>query len=191
MQAAACDLAVAVPAQADVHNIIGLALPEAVAALFPRLDAKQRAHMQARYSENYRLLDVHPVALFPGVVDTLAVLRGRGHQLAIATSKSRAGLNRILGAQAMGAMFDATRCADETASKPHPQMLQALLQYFSVTAERAVMIGDTTYDLEMAQCIDMPRIGVAYGAHHPDRLRAYQPEMVLDSIERLLSWRGA
>lgn len=190
MQAAARDLAVAVPAEAEVHNIIGLALPEAVKVLFPALSDALRADIQLQYSSNYRLLDTRPVDLFAGVDDTLAVLRQKGHQLAIATSKSRAGLDRILSAQSMAVTFDATRCADETASKPHPQMLHELLQYFSVAADQAVMVGDTTYDMEMAKVIDMPRIGVAYGAHHPDRLKVYQPEMVLDSIDQLLLWRG-
>lgn len=190
MQAAARDLAVAVPSAAEVHNIIGLALPVAVAELFPALNNEARLNIQSQYSSNYRLLDTHPVDLFPGVDETLAVLRQSGHQLAIATSKSRAGLDRILSAQSMGVMFDATRCADETASKPHPLMLHELLEHFSVTVDQAVMVGDTTYDMEMAKVIGMPRIGVAYGAHHPDRLKAYQPEMVLDSINQLLLWRG-
>ncbi|MBE8717729.1 HAD-IA family hydrolase [Cellvibrio polysaccharolyticus] len=190
MQAAARDLAVAVPAEADVHNIIGLALPVAVEVLFPALSDALRADIQLQYSSNYRLLDTRPVDLFAGVDETLAVLRQKGHQLAIATSKSRAGLDRILSAQSMAVTFDATRCADETASKPHPQMLHELLQHFSVAADQAVMVGDTTYDMEMAKVIDMPRIGVAYGAHHPDRLKVYQPEMVLDSIDQLLLWRG-
>lgn len=190
MQAAARDLAARVPEAAEVHNIIGLALPVAVSELFPRLDVAAQTLIRERYSENYRLLDSQPVDLFAGVSETLEALRQKGHHLAIATSKSRAGLDRILDAQNMASVFDATRCADETASKPHPLMLNELLAHFAVSAGEAVMIGDTTYDMEMAQVIDMPRIGVSYGAHHPQRLKPYRPEMLLDAIDHLLRWRG-
>lgn len=190
MQAAAFDLGLAVPGEGEVHNIIGLALPVAIAHLFAGQGEPVCEAIKERYAENYRLLDQYPVDLFPGVMDTLGVLREKGHQLAVATSKSRAGLDRIFQALGLADFFDASRCADETASKPHPQMLHELLAHFAVTADEAVMIGDTTYDMEMAQVIDMPRIAVSYGAHHPERMAVYQPEMTLDSIAPLLHWRG-
>jgi len=188
MQQAATDLSIPVPSVSAVHNIIGLGLPESLSVLFPQMDESAHHQVRARYSENYLQLDKQPAPLFEGALDTLSALREQGHLLAVATGKSRAGLNRILGALNMEHYFDASRCADETASKPHPLMLEQLLEQFSLTAADAVMIGDTTYDMEMAQRANMSRIAVTFGAHHIDRLLPYQPLMQLDTIPQLLGW---
>lgn len=172
-----------------IHNIIGLGLPEALSQLFPTIKDSERGKLRERYAEHFIRLDQEKASeFFPHVKETLNVLRHRGYKLALATGKSRKGLDRILEALEMSDYFDATRCADETASKPHPLMLKELLAHFDACAGRSVMIGDTEYDMEMAMSIDMPRIAVSYGAHHIDRLHQYKPELCLDQFDKLLDW---
>jgi len=176
-------------ADAAVHNIIGLGLPEAIHRLFPAASLAERTRLRDLYASHFIRLDAEKSSdFFPGVQETLGELRGRGYKLAIATGKSRKGLDRILRDLGMHDYFDATRCADETASKPHPLMLEELLDFFAVGAPDAVMVGDTEYDMEMAKVIDMPRIAVSYGAHHIDRLHPYEPELCLDRFDELLGW---
>lgn len=172
-----------------IHNIIGLGLPEAIFRLYPHISDTERARLRDFYAANFIRLDQEKSSdFFPLVPETLASLRSQGHLLSIATGKSRKGLDRILGGLGMETYFDATRCADETASKPHPLMLEQLLAQFDVAPKDAVMIGDTEYDMEMARCINMPRIAVSYGAHHIDRLHQYEPELCLDQFDQLLDW---
>lgn len=191
MQRAAEDLGWVLPEDHEVHNVIGLGLPEAIRYLYPAADQWGLQRLRDQYAHHFLALDrSNPSVFFPEVLDTLTRLRSVGHTLAIATGKSRRGLDRILDSMGMSNFFHATRCADETASKPHPLMLEQLLNEFTVAADQAVMIGDTEYDMDMAQRIDMPRIAVSYGAHHIDRLRAYEPEMCMDCFSDLLKWRA-
>jgi len=172
-----------------VHNIIGLGLPEALSQLFPTRTDVERGKLRERYAEHFIRLDQEKASeFFPQVIETLEILRNKGHCLAIATGKARKGLDRILRDLKLHDYFDATRCADETASKPHPLMLEELLAHFDTSAEKSVMIGDTEYDMEMARAINMSRIAVSYGAHHIDRLYQYQPELCLDQFDQLLDW---
>lgn len=173
-----------------IHNIIGLGLPEAIHQLYPDTDLSDRQSLRDAYAGRFLSLDeARPSDFFPGVMDTLCRLKADGHILTIATGKSRKGLDRIFGVLGVADLFHASRCADETASKPDPLMLEELLNEFGVAPDAAVMIGDTEYDMEMARRIDMPRIAVSYGAHHIDRLHIYQPELCLDQFEHLLSWK--
>lgn len=173
-----------------IHNIIGLGLPEAIFRLYPQVTDLERARLRDFYAAHFIRLDEEKSSdFFPSVTLTLESLRNQGHTLTIATGKSRKGLDRILKDLGMSNYFDATRCADETASKPHPLMLEQLLSHFSVQAQDAVMIGDTEYDMEMAMRIAMPRIAVSYGAHHIDRLHQYKPELCLDHFDQLLAWQ--
>jgi len=173
-----------------IHNIIGLGLPEAIHRLYPDVELSGRQLLRDAYATHFLSLDeMRPSDFFPGVMDTLEYLKTDGHTLTIATGKSRKGLDRIFGVLGVADFFHATRCADETASKPDPLMLQELLLEFGVDAGEAVMIGDTEYDMEMARLIDMPRIAVSYGAHHIDRLHSYQPELCLDHFDQLLAWK--
>lgn len=189
MQSAARDMGWEPLEPATIHNIIGLGLPEAILHLYPQVSAHDRSLLRDHYAANFIRLDEEKASnLFPRVTETLSILREQGHLLTIATGKSRKGLDRILGALGMGEYFDATRCADETISKPHPRMLEEILQQFNLPAQEAVMIGDTEYDMEMARRINMPRIAVSYGAHHIDRLRVYTPELCLDQIDGILDW---
>lgn len=172
-----------------IHNIIGLGLPEAILHLYPQVSDPERARLRDFYAGNFvRLYEEKSSDFFPVVPETLEALRNQGHLLTIATGKSRKGLDRILADLGMSDYFDATRCADETASKPHPLMLEQLLTHFNTKAQGAVMIGDTEYDMEMARSIAMPRIAVSYGAHHIDRLHQYEPELCLDQFDELLAW---
>lgn len=189
MQLAARDMGWEPLAGHLIHNIIGLGLPEAILHLYPHVSDVERARLRDFYAANFIRLDEEKSSdFFPLVQETLGTLRSQGHILTIATGKSRKGLDRILSDLDMTDYFDATRCADETASKPHPLMLEELLTHFNVGADDAVMIGDTEYDMEMAMRIAMPRIAVSYGAHHIDRLHQYKPELCLDQFDQLLAW---
>src|SRR5690554_8211741 len=139
MQMAAEDLGWNPPETAEVHNIIGLGLPEAIAKLYPTISSLSYEQLRERYVYHFLNLDKQqPSALFPGVLETLEYLREQGHQLTVATGKSRRGLDRILDTLGMTSFFHCTRCADETASKPHPLMLTQLLTEFSRSEERRV-----------------------------------------------------
>lgn len=190
MQAAAMDMGWEPLADADIHEIIGLGLPEALRQLYPDVGDNKRAQLRDAYAQRFVAFDLQqPAAFFPGVRETLDHLRSAGHSLAVATGKSRRGLDRILGAMELAGYFDATRCADETASKPNPLMLHQLLAEFELSAGESVMVGDTEYDMAMAAAINMPRIAVSYGAHHIDRLRSFDPELCLGEFSGLLAWK--
>ncbi len=190
MQQSALDLDLAAPSDEAVHNIIGLGMYEALAQLFPEVEPEQYHLIRQRYSEHYLSGDLaQPTALFPSVMETLTRLREEGHLLTVATGKSRQGLDRVLSAMQLEGFFHGSRCADETASKPHPLMLEELLLEFAHPVEEAVMLGDTEYDMGMARQIHMPRIAVSYGAHHIDRLRPFEPELCLDEFGALLNWQ--
>ena len=189
MQRAAGDCGHVVLTQTAIKNIIGLGLPEALLALYPDLPDAERARLQAAYSRRFVESEEVPCEFFPGVRETLEQLRADGHRLAVATGKSRRGLTRVLAGLGMSDYFDATRCADETRSKPHPQMLHELLAELAVPVSRAVMVGDTEYDMAMAREAGMPRVAVDYGAHAVERLLAYEPGLVLSQFPELLAWR--
>jgi len=185
MQQAAVSLGEVVPSVDAVRNIIGLGLPEAIIILFPTLDAARRELVRQQYAHHFIAGSPDKIQLFDGVVALLEQLRDEGVLLAVATGKSRLGLNRVLEQTQLGDYFVATRCADETASKPHPLMLQELLAHTNIAAHEAVMIGDTSYDLEMAQQLNMPRIGVTYGVHSVDILQSYQPLAIVNDVYQL------
>lgn len=191
MQLAAKEIGWQVLEDHEVHEIIGLGLPEALRALYPEADDKGLELLRQTYAKHFIELDqAVPAVLFPGVRDTLDHLKNEGHHLAVATGKARKGLTRMLQMMDMVDYFDATRCADETASKPNPLMLNELLGHFARKVDEAVMLGDTEFDMGMAKVIDMPRIAVSYGAHHIDRLKKYEPELCMDHFPELLGWRG-
>lgn len=164
-------------------NIIGLGLPEAMAVLFPQ-HPELHTEIQAAYAAHY-VPRSQQTRLFDGVEALLQRLQQQGIVLAVATGKSRAGLDRVLADSGIAAYFSVTRCASETRSKPHPQMLQEILDVTGIVAADALMVGDTSYDLEMAQRIAMPRIGVSYGVHSAERLQQYQPLAVVRDVAGL------
>lgn len=185
MQQAAYVLGEPVPSVSDVRHIIGLGLPEAIALLFPKASAVAREAIRQQYAQHFIAHSAAKSELFAGAEPLLAQLTQQGYLLAIATGKSRLGLDRVLAQTGIGHYFVATRCADETASKPHPLMLQELLAYTQTSPQDSIMIGDTSYDMEMAQTIEMPRLAVSYGVHSIDTLKQYQPMAIVNSLYQL------
>ena len=185
LQLSAADAGLPVPSIGAAKNIVGLGLDEVMAELFPGVDSATTANLRASYSAHFVREDSTPSAFYPGVREHLEKLRERGYTLAVATGKSRKGLDRVLAAVDMTDFFHSTRCADETASKPHPAMLFSLLDEFCLAPEAALMVGDTSYDMEMARTAQVPRLAVSYGAHSRQRLLAYQPIACIDEFEAI------
>ncbi|WP_296059965.1 HAD-IA family hydrolase [uncultured Amphritea sp.] len=188
MQKAARDLNQPELSDEAVRNIIGLGLPEAIQALIPGVDDALIPQLRERYGHYYLHADETPTALFEGVEQTLVNLKQKGFRLAVATGKSRRGLQRIFTDTGLEYLFETSRCADETTSKPHPHMLEEILEETGLNPSDAVMIGDTEFDLEMGVRAGMDTIAVSYGAHHIDRLRQYNPVLVMHRFPELESW---
>lgn len=179
------------PARSDaqIKGIIGLGLPEAIASLYPAfVEAEQQALFRRHYTEHYLALEQQPSRLFPGVAEALRAFRQQGFQLAVATGKSRAGLDRVLQGRGWQEYFDITRCADETASKPAPLMIEEILAHCGVAPARALMVGDSTFDLEMANNAGVDAVGVSYGAQSVEMLRRCSPRMVVEQFSELQDW---
>lgn len=170
-----------------VRNIIGLGLPEALRTLFPAAQPGVLERLREDYARHFIAADQQPCAFFPGVKGTLDALRARGCALAVATGKSRRGLDRVLANLGMSRYFEATRCADETRSKPHPQMLHELLSELGAGPDQALMVGDTEYDLAMANAAGMASVAVRYGAHAPERLAGHRPLATLERFDQLIA----
>ncbi|OWW22098.1 HAD-IA family hydrolase [Noviherbaspirillum denitrificans] len=187
IQAAARDLGLPVPDDKQAAYVIGLGLAEAMQAVVPGLEAKHYPHMVERYRYHYLTKD-KGLTLFEGAREMLADLAHEGYFLAVATGKSRVGLNRALDAANLLSVFDATRCADETFSKPHPAMLQELTRELGQDMRRTLMIGDTTHDLQMAANAGAAGVGVHYGAHTAPELQALDPLFIASSVSDLHTW---
>jgi phosphoglycolate phosphatase len=187
IQAAAKDIGVSVPSDAAAAHVIGLGLAEAMQAVLPDIDPALYPRMVERYRYHYLAKD-HELVLFPGVRPMLEELSQAGYFLAVATGKSRVGLNRALNAAQLLSVFDATRCADETFSKPHPAMLQELTRELGQDMRRTVMIGDTTHDLMMANNAGASGIAVEYGAHPVQQLQACNPKFSAKNVPELHAW---
>ncbi len=188
MQRAAVDSGLPPLDDDSIRDIIGLGLAEALERLYPGAGAQRHGLLKDHYARHFVAADQTPSAFYPGVMATLERLQRDGHYLAVATGKSRRGLDRVFANMQLEDFFHSSRCADETASKPHPQMLCELLQEFGLAPQEAVMVGDTEYDMEMAQRLEMPRMAVSYGAHAIDRLRPYRPLLCMDRFDEMLDW---
>ena len=188
IQLSASDHQLPAPSFDQAKDIIGLGLREAILQLFPHVTDDLVSAFAMTYSTHYRQQDNNPCEFFPQVLDTLTLLHQRNYLLAVATGKSRAGLDRVLTATNLTTMFHGSRCADETASKPQPLMLQELLVQFDLNPDQAVMVGDTEFDMEMAVNADMPRLAVSYGAHSADRLLKYQPLACMDQFSEIIKY---
>jgi phosphoglycolate phosphatase len=172
-----------------VRAIIGLALPEAVRVLYPDLRESTAIEYFTRvYSESYLLLESEPSALFADVAESLQAFRQRGFHLAVATGKSRHGLDRVLAGRDWADYFDLTRCADESASKPHPLMLEQILAHFQLPAQQALMVGDSIFDLQMAHNAGMHSVAVGYGAQSLAVLREQRPHLAIERFSQLREW---
>jgi len=187
IQAAARDLGLPVPRDEDASHVIGLGLHEAMQAAMPNIDPALYPKMVERYRFHYLTKDPELV-LFDGVRDMLAELSQEGYFLAVATGKSRVGLNRALNAVGLLSLFDATRCADETFSKPHPAMLHELTRELGQDLKRTVMVGDTTHDLLMANNAGAAAVAVEYGAHPVDQLQSCKPVYSAQNVGQLHRW---
>lgn len=199
MQAAAADLKFDSPDADNTRQIIGLGLREAVLSLFPALDEGSVAEMTERYRHHFLGEEGTPSTLFPGADAAIRALAERGFLLAVATGKGRHGLDLALKSTGLGACFHATRCADETFSKPHPEMLRQILDELGQASENALMIGDTEFDLQMANNAGIKSLAVSYGVHPLERLRAHAPVGYVHDIRDLcarieeieLSWKAS
>ncbi len=187
IQAAAKDLGLPVPNASASAQVIGLGLMEAMQAVLPDVDAKYYPKMAERYRYHYLSRD-HELPLFPGVREMLDDLSQQSYFLAVATGKSRVGLNRAMNSANLLAMFDATRCADETFSKPHPAMLVELTRELGQDLQRTLMIGDTTHDLLMANNAGVAAVAVEYGAHEKSELLSLNPLYSADTVQALHQW---
>ncbi len=187
IQAAARDLGLEEPSREAASHVIGLSLQQAMHTALPGLDPRHYQHAVERYRYHYLTQD-QELVLFEGVREMLADLAGQGYFLAVATGKNRVGLNRALQTVGLTSIFDATRCADETFSKPHPAMLLELTRELGQDMGRTLMIGDTTHDLQMAVNAGAAGIGVQYGAHPEEQLRSLDPLYVADSTVALHAW---
>jgi phosphoglycolate phosphatase len=165
-----------------VKGIIGLGLPEAIRSLYPEIDDDEH------YADHYIALEAEPSPLFDGVVDTLQALRSEGYRLAVATGKARRGLDRVLKAHGWDDYFDITRAADETASKPHPLMLEQILAHCDMQPGQALMVGDSSFDLQMARNAGMGSVAVSYGAQTIEALKAFEPCLAIDHFPELHAW---
>lgn len=187
MQAAAVDLGMEPPSRERASYVIGMGLIEALAHAMPGLDPARYPELGQRYRHHY-FASAHEVTLFDGVPALLHELKARHHWLAVATGKSRRGLDEALKAVDMTTLFDGTRTADETAGKPNPQMLLELMREFGVEPERTLMIGDTTHDLQLARNAGCAAVAVTYGAHAHESLRGFEPLLVAHDVATLREW---
>lgn len=187
IQAACADLDVAVPSDKDASYVIGMGLIEALQHAAPGLPRERYPELGARYRHHY-VAKQHEIALFDGTLAMLKALKTRNHWLTVATGKSRKGLDEALTSVELRGVFDATRTADETASKPNPQMLHELMREFGVEPERTLMIGDTTHDLQLAVNAGAASVGVSYGAHEPAAFAEFKPLHIAHSVYDLSDW---
>lgn len=187
IQAAVVDVGGARPTDEAAAYVIGMSLAQALARAAPDVPPQKYEELGARYRFHYyRHQD--DLSLFDGVLPLLRELKERHHWLAVATGKSRRGLDEVLHAQELHGVFDGSRTSDETAGKPHPLMLQELMREFGTDPERTLMIGDTTHDLQMALNAGCPSVGVSYGAHEPASFDALGPLHVAHSVADLRDW---
>ncbi|MBA4195689.1 MAG: HAD family hydrolase [Comamonadaceae bacterium] len=187
IQLAVADVGGTVPTDEAARYVIGMGLMQALAHAAPDVPADRYPQLGERYRHHY-LAHQNDLSLFDGVLPLLQGLRQRHHWLAVATGKSRRGLDEVLHTVELKGMFDGSRTADETAGKPHPRMLHELMREFGVEPERTLMIGDTTHDLQMALNAGCASVAVSYGAHEPGGLAELQPIAVVHSVAELQQW---
>jgi len=189
IQDASRDLGLEVPTLERASHVIGLGLSDSLRIAVPGLRREQYAQFVERYRVHFRARE-DSMRVFPGIEALLRELSG-GRSLAIATGKSRRGLDRSLDATGLRAYFSASRCADETHPKPHPAMLLELMNECAIDRSETLMIGDTSHDLEMARDAGVDALAVTYGAHAEDALRACGPRGCVGDVGSLRRWLSA
>ncbi|MBA1199946.1 Pyrophosphatase PpaX [Pseudomonas fluorescens] len=175
-------------AEDAIKGIIGLALGEAIWTLYPHLEPLQVERFRQHYADVYMALDQQPSPLFDGVVESLDAFRAQGYRLAVATGKARRGLDRVLKANGWEDFFDITRAADETRGKPHPLMLEEILAHCRAEPGQALMVGDSAFDLQMANNAGMHSVAVGYGAMSLQALAEFGPQVCIDHFSQLREW---
>jgi phosphoglycolate phosphatase len=188
VEAAVQDLDLPIPSQDAIRDIIGLGLREAVNTLYPGCREGLHEEIATRYRIHYFSQDGTPSPLFEGAREVLDQLQRQGYLLAVATGKSRKGLDHALESTGLDGFFHLTRCADETFSKPHPEMLNQILEQTGMEPRQGLMIGDTEYDLEMAVNAGVPSLGVTYGTHTLERLLKHSPLACVDRVTEIPAW---
>jgi phosphoglycolate phosphatase len=191
IHAAFADLGLPLPSADAARDIIGLGLDEAMAVLMPGAGPQGRLALIERYRHHFLVDNETPSELFPGVAQVLDWLHTREYLLAVATGKSRHGLDLVLSSSGLGGHFVATRCADETFSKPHPEMLLQLMDELGVGGGETLMVGDTEYDMQMARNAGAHALAVCYGVHSPERLLAHGPLGCLADLADMPAWLEA
>lgn len=189
IQDASRDLGLEVPSLERASHVIGLGLSDSLRIAVPGLQRAQYAEFVERYRAHFRARE-DSMRVFPGIEELLGKLAG-DRTLAIATGKSRRGLDRSLDATGLRSYFSATRCADETHPKPHPAMLLELMAECSAAKAGTLMIGDTSHDLEMAREAGVDAVAVTYGAHAEEALRACGPRECIGDVASLAQWLSA
>ena len=188
VQAAFGDLDLPAPSSAAARDIIGLGLEEAMRLLYPTADAPLCAALMERYRQHFLVINPTRSHLFAGVREALDQLAAQNYVLAVATGKSRVGLNQSLAETGLNGFFQSTRCADETCSKPNPQMLLEIMDELGARPEATLMVGDTEYDLQMAHNAGTAAVAVCCGVHPADRLLALNPLACLENVSALPNW---
>jgi phosphoglycolate phosphatase len=187
IQQAVVDVGGRCPTDRDAAYVIGMGLMEALAHAAPDVPKERYPQLGARYRHHYTARQ-NDISLFEGVLPLLEELKSRQHWLAVATGKSRRGLDDVLRSVQLQGLFNGSRTADETAGKPDPRMLHELMREFGTEPERTLMIGDTTHDLQMALNAGCAAVGVSYGAHEPGEFHALEPLHVAHSVADLRDW---
>ena len=187
IQAAARDLGIQPPSDERAQHIIGLGLIDALRHALPDLPVERYQEVAERYRYHFLSRD-QDLLLFDGAEDLIEELTRAGYHLAVATGKTRKGLDRAFEVSGLGPRFQASRCADECRSKPHPQMLEELMDEFGVEPDATLMIGDTTHDLQMARNAGVAALGVTYGAHPREALEAAAPVYCAGNLAELATW---
>jgi len=188
LRAAGGDLGLQALTDNTLRNVIGLGLKEAIETLYPFAGIDIHRAFADRYRHHFLAAGAESSPFFTGALELVQDLYGRGFLLGIATGKSRRGLDRALTKYDCGRFFHATRCADETFSKPHPQMLLDIMDRLGVNPQETLMIGDTEYDLLMAHSAGVGAVGVSYGVHERERLLRHRPMVCVDHLHELTAW---
>lgn len=183
---AARDLGLEEPAERLARSVIGLSLDRAMGTLFPKTTESEIGALMAAYQRHYNSKPLGPEALFAGIPGMVDALRGAGYKLAVATGKTRQGLDHAMRSTGAEDWFDATRAAGETASKPDPLMLLQLLAELDVPAGRTLMVGDSAHDMQMAKNADIEAVGVFCGADGREEILSFQPLLGLEQTAELL-----
>ncbi|MCX7098723.1 MAG: HAD-IA family hydrolase [Methylococcales bacterium] len=188
LQYAAIECHYPIPSAQAAKDVIGLSIFNAMQALFPGVDLPTQERLVGLYSQKYASKELNRDDLFPGVYEMLVQFKESGYQLAVATGKTRLGLQHALAATGTEDLFSITRCSDETASKPDPKMLHEIIRHTDTAKERALMVGDSIHDLQMAHNAPMSVVAVSCGAHSAECLQRYNPLLCLQQPTELLNF---